>query len=81
MGRIIGIDYGQKRVGVAVTDNLKMISSGLTTVKSNEILQFLENYVPAENVECIVVGVPVMMNNKPSESLPYVKQFIVSLRK
>ncbi len=81
MGRIIGIDYGRKRVGVAVTDPLKMTASGLACVKSHEILPFLENYLTAENVECIVVGMPVKLNNTPSEALPFVQQFIVSLRR
>ena len=56
MARIMAIDFGTKRIGIAVTDNLKIIASGLTTVHSNEVMNFLEEYFRKENVECIVVG-------------------------
>lgn len=79
MARIIGIDYGQKRVGIAVTDPLKIGASGLTTVGSHEVLQYLENYFAKESVDCIVVGWPLRMNNTDSESLVYVKQFVTAL--
>ena len=58
MGRIMAIDYGSKRVGVAVTDSLKIIANGLTTVDRKDIMKFLENYFKKEEVECLVVGDP-----------------------
>lgn len=81
MARIIGIDYGQKRVGIAVTDPLQMIAAGLKTIPANEALDFLVNYVREEDVECIVVGMPLQMNNKDSEALFYVKQFVTALKR
>ena len=81
MARILGIDYGQKRVGIAVTDPLQIGASGLTTVGAHEVLQFLEGYFANEVVECIVVGWPVRMNKTDSEALKYVKQFISALRR
>jgi len=79
LARIIGIDYGLKRTGIAVSDPLNIGASGLTTVSTHEVLNFLEEYFLKEKVECIVVGMPLKMNNKGSESLLYVKQFIVVL--
>ena len=58
MPRIVAVDYGTKRVGVAVTDELQIIASGLTTVHSSEIIQFLKDYCDKEKVECIVIGEP-----------------------
>ena len=81
MARIIGIDYGQKRVGIAITDPLKIFASGLTTVASHEVIKFLSDYISKEDVECIVVGKPKQLNNIDSESLPYVKQFIRALKR
>ena len=81
MARVIGIDYGQKRVGIAITDPLKMIASGLTTVGSHEVINFLVNYISKEEVNCIVVGKPIQMNNIASESLPYVMQFVTALKR
>ena len=81
MGRILAIDYGQKRVGLAVTDELQMIANPLTTVSSADILTFLKDYIAREKVECIVVGYPKQMNNTPSQSLKYIEPFIRSLRK
>jgi putative Holliday junction resolvase len=73
MGRIIGIDYGTKRVGVAVTDPLQMIASGLITVGAHEILDFLSDYFQKEKVDAIVLGLPKQMNNTDSESLQYIR--------
>ena len=81
LARIIGIDYGQKRVGIAVTDPLKITAYGLITVRTHEIFEFLDKYMNEEEVECLVVGKPVQMNNKPSEVLVYVNQFITALRR
>ena len=66
MPRIIAIDYGSKRVGLAVTDPLKMIANGLTTVHSKDVIKFLEDYLKKEEVECIVVGEPKTLRNEPS---------------
>ncbi|MFC2111479.1 Holliday junction resolvase RuvX [Bacteroidota bacterium] len=81
MGRILAIDYGQKRVGIAVTDELKMIASPLTTVHSKDIIEFIKKYVSQENVECIVVGEPKQMNNLPSESTGLIDLFIKKFKK
>lgn len=79
MGRLMAIDYGTKRVGVAVTDSLKLIATGLTTVHSTEIIAFIENYIKTEPVECIVVGEPKTLMNEPSSSARYVEPFVVHL--
>jgi putative Holliday junction resolvase len=81
LGRIIGIDYGTKRVGVAVTDPMQMIASGLTTVGAHEILDFLTVYMQKEKVDSIVLGHPKQMNNTDSESLLYIKQFETALNR
>jgi len=67
MGRIIGIDFGMKRTGIAVTDPLQLIASGLTTVDTSELMSYLKQYVTAEEVELIVVGQPKRMNNDFSD--------------
>ncbi len=76
MGRILAIDYGVKRSGIAVTDELQLIASGLTTVSTHSIIEFLTNYLKNEDVSEIVVGEPKQMNNTPSESEIYIKPFI-----
>jgi putative holliday junction resolvase len=81
MGRILAIDYGRKRSGIAVTDELQIIATGLTTVPSHELLKFLKDYIQREKVDCIVVGEPKQMNNQPSESLQYIRPFVTSLQK
>lgn len=81
MGRIIAIDYGRKRTGVAVTDPLQMIANGLDTVPSGELIAFLKSYVSKEPVERFVVGLPKQMNNQPSENMQYVKAFVTQLQK
>ncbi|NVN96332.1 MAG: Holliday junction resolvase RuvX [Bacteroidetes bacterium] len=81
MGRILAIDYGQKRVGIAVTDEFQLIANGLTTVHSKDILIFLKDYVSKEKVECFVVGEPKQMNNLPSESVKFIDPFIKQLKK
>ena len=70
MGRILAIDYGRKRTGIAVTDTLQIVANGLTTVPTHQLLTFLKQYVAKEPVERIVVGLPKQMNNEPSESMP-----------
>lgn len=81
MGRIIGIDYGRKRSGIAVTDPLKIIANGLTTVPSHTLIEFLQGYVAKENVEKIVVGLPKQLNGNPSESMKYITPFLNRLHK
>lgn len=81
MGRILSIDYGKKRVGVAVTDELKIIASGITTVAAKDIWDFLDKYLANENVESIVVGEPKDMRNNPSDASKYIEPFVNRLRK
>ena len=81
MGRIIAIDYGRKRTGLAVTDTMQIIANGLCTVPSGEAAEFLKNYVSKENVDLFVVGQPKQMNNMPSENMQYVEAFVNRLRK
>lgn len=81
MGRILAVDYGKKRVGLAVTDPLKIIANALTTIPSNEIFDFLKEYFAKEQVEKLVVGLPKQMNNQPSESMPFIEQFVNKFRK
>jgi putative Holliday junction resolvase len=81
MGRVVGIDYGNKRVGVAVTDPAQIFAFPLNTFKASEIDKFIADYVASENVEAFVVGYPVQLNNEPSESVRYVNPFIKKLRK
>jgi putative holliday junction resolvase len=81
LGRIIAIDYGQKRVGIAVTDELKMIANPLTTIHSKDVVTFLKEYIAKENVECIVVGEPKQMDNSESKSAKFTEPFIRLLLK
>lgn len=68
MGRILAIDYGTKRVGVATTDPSQIIATGLTTVHPTELVAFLKKYMTTETVECIVVGEPKRLNNQPAQA-------------
>lgn len=79
--RIIAIDYGRKRSGVAVTDVLQLIANGLATVPTHQLLQFIMDYAQKEPVERILVGLPKQMNNEPSENMKYIELFVRSLRK
>lgn len=81
MGRILAIDYGRKRVGIAVTDPMQMIANSLTTVHSKDIWDFLANYLQKEDVECIVIGYPKQMNNQASEAVRFINPFIKRLNK
>src|SRR5690606_38756571 len=78
MPRILAIDYGLKRTGIAVTDELQIIASGLTTVATNEVITFLKNYTTKEKVELFLVGEPKQMDNTASESevliIPFIKR-------
>ena len=81
MGRIVAIDYGKKRVGVAATDPCRIIANGIATVGSHEILQFLEDYISKETVDLFVVGYPKQLNNTDSESMVYIKPFLTALKR
>lgn len=81
MGRIISIDYGRKRTGLAASDTLQMIANGLTTLPSGEVVNFLSEYVKKEPVDVFVVGLPKQMNNEPSENMKYVEAFVTHLKK
>ena len=81
MGRILAIDYGSKRVGIAATDELQLIANPLTTVHSKDIFAFLHEYISHEPVDCIVVGEPRQMNNTPSESVKVIEPFVKRLQK
>ena len=81
MGRIVAIDYGTKRVGVAVTDPLQKIATPLDTIKTAEIISFLQTYLQQETVEKLVVGMPKHLNNTPSPMTAIVQQFIKTLQK
>ena len=81
MGRILAIDYGTKRTGLAITDEMQIIASGLSTVETRELLTFLKEYVAKEKVEKFVVGLPKQMDNTASESEVYIQKFLIQLAK
>lgn len=73
--RILALDYGKKRCGIAVTDELQIIASGLTTVSSPDLMPFLEKYFAAENVSKVLIGQPLQMDYTPSESAAFIDEF------
>ncbi|MBS7787931.1 Holliday junction resolvase RuvX [Flavobacterium sp. CYK-55] len=77
MSRILAIDYGQKRTGLAVTDPLQIIASGLTTVATTELMPFLEKYVRQENISKVLIGEPKQMNGLPSQSAAIIEAFVI----
>ena len=81
MARIISIDYGKKRTGLAVTDPLQLIAGGLATVSTHELFDWLASYVQREQVERIIIGEPRQPNGQPSENLARVEQFVNRWRK
>ncbi len=80
MARLLAIDYGTKRCGIAVSDPLQIIAQGLTTVHANEILTFLEKYFQKEQVETIIVGEPKNLNGEATDATPHVNGFVKKLR-
>lgn len=76
MPRILSIDYGKKRTGIAVTDPLQIIAGGLATVETSTLFEFLQNYIAKEHVEMIVIGEPKQTNGEPSENHKRVLQFV-----
>ncbi len=81
MARIVSIDYGKKRTGLAVTDPLQLIAGGLATVSTSELFEYLTQYVAKESVERLVIGEPRQPNGQPSENLARVQQFVNRWRK
>lgn len=81
MGRIMAIDYGQKRVGIAVTDESRIIANGLTTVHVKDVMVFLKDYIAREKVDLIVVGEPRDMQNNASDAARFIEPFVKHLRK
>lgn len=82
MARILAIDYGKKRTGIAVTDPLQIIASGLTTVETPKLFDFLKNYFQSEDVEMVVVGFPFQLeNSRTAHSVPLIEAFIEKFKK
>lgn len=80
MSRILAIDYGSKRTGIAVTDELQIIASGLTTIPSETAIVFLKTYFSKENVSKVLIGEPKQMNGEPSESTPIIEKFVADFK-
>lgn len=81
MGRILAIDYGTKRVGIATTDPLQIIATGLTTIHPNELVSFLKNYMTTEIVDCIVIGDPKRLNNEPAQAAAGANKLTANIQK
>lgn len=81
MSRVLAIDYGAKRTGLAVTDTLQIVPGGLCTVATHELITFLQNYCSREPVERIIVGLPKQTNGEDSDNLPRVQAFVRNLQK
>ena len=81
MGRILAIDYGKKRTGLAVTDPLRIIANGLATISTSDIFDYLTQYVAKESVDQLVIGKPIQPNGQPSENLARVENFVNRWRK
>jgi putative Holliday junction resolvase len=81
LARILAIDYGLKRTGLAVTDPLKIIATGLATVESKQLIPFLKNYFSKEEVELIIIGEPRNWDNTDTHATPLVKKIIIELEK
>lgn len=80
MGRLLAIDYGTKRTGIAVSDSLQIIANGLTTVPTHTLFDFLKKYLTQETVECIIIGLPKQMNNEESENMKHIRPFVKKLQ-
>jgi putative Holliday junction resolvase len=81
MGRILGIDYGRKRTGIAVTDPLQIVAGNLATVPTNTLMSFIKEYIAREQVDRIIIGQPTQLNGNPSESMKYITPFVNRLHK
>lgn len=80
MGRLLAIDYGRKRTGIAVTDVLHICANALATVPTHTLMQFLKDYTKTETVERIIVGLPKQLNGEDSESMKYIKPFVEKMK-
>ena len=81
MGRILGIDYGRKRTGIAVTDPLQIVAGNLATVPTHTLMSFIKDYITREQVDRIIIGQPTHLNGDPSESMKYITPFVKQLHK
>lgn len=81
MPRLLSIDYGRKRCGIAVTDPLQIVANGLTTIRACDLIAFLKDYTSRERVERIIVGLPRQMDGTPSESARYIEPFLKQLKR
>ena len=81
MARLLAIDYGRKRCGLAVTDILQITPGGLATVRTHELIDYLKNYIAKEPVERFIIGLPMNLNGKESESMTYLRPFLKQLEK
>ncbi len=81
MGRILAIDYGRKRCGIAVSDPLKLIANGLKTVATQDLDAFFEQYLNVEKIDLVVMGLPKQLNNKPSEAMSYIEPYVRKFKK
>lgn len=81
MGRLLSIDFGRKRCGIAVTDPLRIVANGLTTVPTANLIDFIKNYISSEQVDRIIVGHPTTLRGEPSESMRYLTPIINRLKK
>ena len=81
MSRLLSIDYGKKRTGIAVSDPLQIIANGLTTVETSKLFEFLEDYLKKEEVESIIVGLPKQMSGELSENMKRIEPFVNRLKK
>jgi putative Holliday junction resolvase len=81
MARLLALDYGTKRVGIAVTDELQLIASGLCTVRAHDCMDFLKDYIAKEKVDAIIMGMPKDLKDQKTDATPYVKGFAKQLRK
>ena len=81
MGRLLSIDFGRRRCGIAVTDSLKIVANGLTTVATSSLIDFVKGYLATESVDAVIVGKPTTMRGEPSESMRYLEPVINRLRK
>lgn len=81
MGRILGIDYGRKRTGIAATDTLQIVANAVATVPTHTLMQWIKEYTARETVDKIVIGLPTQMNGQQSESMKYITPFVNRLRK
>ena len=81
MGRLLSIDFGRRRCGIAVTDPLRIVANGLKTVATGELIDFVKTYIAAEGVDAVIVGLPTTLRGEPSESMRYLTPVINRLKK